>query len=227
MKKKLFLILMSSFCAFKLSAQSLVLDPAVLTTLWTTHSEQQKTLDDIKTEETNIRNWLLLIQNKMDQINELQEKTYNYLSTVNAVVKNGKDIIYASTIAQDIAKYQAQAMDYAANDPKLLVIAAKSEYELISRSADLFIYIYNIALQGGDSNLLDNKQRIDLCTHVVRELRTMRCLAYSVCRQMKTATRQGVLKTLNPGQFTYINNSKNTVDKIIKDLKYISKGGKY
>lgn len=208
-------------------AQTLVIDPAMLTTLVTTHNEQQSTLNSIKSEETNIRNYQILIQEKMRQINELQEKTYNYLSTVNAVVKNGKDIIYASTIAQDIAKYQSQALKYATGNPKLITVAAKTEYELISRSADLFIYIYDIALQGGEKNMLDNKQRLDLCTHVVNELRGMRGLAYSVCRQMKTAQRQGVLKSLAPGQFRYANNAKNKVNGILKDLKFISKGGKY
>ena len=105
----------------------------------------------------------------MSQIQSLQEKTYNYLSTVNAVVKNGKDIIYASTLARDIAKYQSEAAKYAVGDPKLLTIIAKTEYELISRSVDLMIYINNIALQGGEKNLMDNKQRIDLCIHVVNE----------------------------------------------------------
>ena len=91
----------------------------------------------------------------MSQIQSLQEKTYNYLSTVNAVVKNGKDIIYASTLARDIAKYQSEAAKYAVGDPKLLTIIAKTEYELISRSVDLMIYINNIALQGGGSEVRD------------------------------------------------------------------------
>ena len=137
----------------------------------------------------------------MNQIQSLQEKTYNYLSTVNAVVKNGKDIIYASTLARDIAKYQSEAAKYAVGDPKLLTIIAKTEYGLISRSVDLMIYINYIALKGGEKNLMDNKQRIDLCIHVANELRRMRGLAYAVCRQMKSAKRAGGLKTLVPGQF--------------------------
>ena len=44
-----------------------------------------------------------------------------------------KDIIYASTLARDIAKYQSEAAKYAVGDPKLLTIIAKTEYELISR----------------------------------------------------------------------------------------------
>lgn len=134
-------------------AQSIVIDPVMIGTLVYSHQEQQGVLKDIQSEETKIRNFQILIQQKMNQIQSLQEKTYNYLSTVNAVVKNGKDIIYASTLARDIAKYQSEAAKYAVGDPKLLTIIAKTEYELISRSVDLMIYINNIALQGGEKIL--------------------------------------------------------------------------
>ena len=161
----------------------------------------------------------------MSQIQSLQEKTYNYLSTVNAVVKNGKDIIYASTLARDIAKYQSEAAKYAVGDPKCGQRRYPHSASRRSRSVDLMIYINNIALQGGEKNLMDNKQRIDLCIHVVNELRRMRGLAYAVCRQMKSAKRAGVLKTLVPGQFKYVNSGKQKVDNILNGIKWISKGG--
>ena len=221
----LFFSLMLLLGNIKGLAQSIVIDPVMIGTLVYSHQEQQGVLKDIQSEETKIRNFQILIQQKMNQIQSLQEKTYNYLSTVNAVVKNGKDIIYASTLARDIAKYQSEAAKYAVGDPKLLTIIAKTEYELISRSVDLMIYINNIALQGGEKNLMDNKQRIDLCIHVVNELRRMRGLASAVCRQMKSAKRAGVLKTLVPGQFKYVNSGKQKVDNILNGIKWISKGG--
>lgn len=226
--RKTFFSLMFLFGSAGISvtnAQSLVVDPALAATLVLTHKEQQDVLKDISKRETEIRNFQLLISTKMAQLQQLQEKTYSYLSTVNAVVKNGKDIIYASQLAASIAKYQREAANYAADDPKLLLVIAKTEYELITRSADLFLYIYNISLQGGESNLLDNKQRIDLCIHVVDELRKMRAIAYSVCRQMKTAKRAGILKSLAPGQFRYVNTSKQKVERILNDVKFINRGG--
>lgn len=68
-------------------AQSIVIDPAMIGTLVYSHQAQQGVLKDIQSEETKIRNFQILIQQKMSQIQSLQEKTYNYLSTVNAVVK--------------------------------------------------------------------------------------------------------------------------------------------
>ncbi|MDL2297321.1 plasmid transfer protein [Bacteroidales bacterium OttesenSCG-928-B11] len=216
-------LLFTSFAAF--SQSTLVVDPALATTITVCHLEQQSVLKEIDESEKDIKKYQLLIGLQMEKIKSLQEKTYNYLSTVNAVVKNGKDIVYASQIAKDIAKYQKQAADMAASDPELLIVVAKTEYELISRSADLLLYIYNVALANGEKNLLDNKQRIDLCTHVVGELRRMRALAYAVTRQMKSAQRNGIIKTLNPGGFRYINNGRRTVNNILNNLEYIRNGG--
>ncbi len=223
--KKLFISLLLLWTGINAFSQTIVVDPTLVGTLVYSHREQQSVLNDIKDKENKIRNFQILIQQKMTEINKLQKKTYDYLSTVQGVVKNGKDIIYASTIAKDIANYQSQAVKLASGDPKLMTVIAKTEYELITRSVDLMLYINGVALQGGEKNLLDNKQRIDLCIHVVQSLREMRGLAYSVCRQIKTAKRNGVLSSLAPREFRYIKNSKSHVDHIIKDFKFMKKGG--
>ena len=44
-------------------------------------------------------------------------------------------------------------------------------------------------------------------------------------RAMKSAKRAGVLKTLVPGQFKYVNSGKQKVDNILNGIKWISKGG--
>lgn len=224
--KKIYLSLIFVFAVTLYGyAQVLVADPAMVTTLALCHNEQQNVFKNIDNSQKEIKSWQAAITLKMQQIQALQEKTYNYLSTVNSIVKNGKDIVYASQIAQDIGKYQNQAAQLAKGDPELLLVVAKTEYELISRSTDLLLYIYNVALASGEKNLLDNKQRIDLCTHVVGELRRMRALAYAVTRQLKSAKRNGIIKTLNPRGFRYVNNGKRRVDDILRNLNYIKKGG--
>ncbi len=216
-----------SFVALCAQAQQLVVDPALATTLVVTHTEQQSTLNDIKSSESAIRNYQILIQAKLMQIKDMQDKVYSYLSTAQSVVKNVKDIIYASQIARQIAEYQSKMFELAAGDPKLLIVAAKTEYELISRSADLFLYIYNFATAGGANNLLDNKQRIDLVIHVVEELKMMRGLAFAVNRQMRQAAREGIWKTMSPGSFRYVTNGQRTIDRLLRDINYIGNGGRY
>lgn len=208
-------------------SQTYVIDPALVGALTVTHLEQQEVLKDIHKEESNIRTFQLLVQDRMNKIRALQEKTYNYLSTVNAVVRNGKDIIYASTIVTDIRSYINKASALATKDAKLALIVAKTEYEFITRALDLILYINDVATKGGANNLLDNKQRIDLCIHVVNELREMRTLAYSIYRQMRYVQKDGVIKSIAPKEFRYAINTKQKADRILRDLKYISKRGRY
>ena len=159
----------------------------------------------------------------MVQIEYFHSKFYNSLKTVDAIIKNGKDIIYCTDIAKDIGEYQAQMVKIAVGDPELVTVAYKTEAELISRSVDVMIYINEIALKSGEKNLMDNKQRLELCMHVVNELRAMRALAYSVCRQMKTAKRNGVLQTLMPGMFKYKDNRPKIVEEVLDGFKFKTK----
>ena len=134
-------------------------------------------------------------------------------------IKTGKDIIYCTDIAADIGKYQKQMVELAVGDPALLLVSAKTELELVNRTADLTQYIYQVAIVGTDVNLMDNKQRIDLLKYVINELRNMRGIAYAVCRQMKTAKRNGVLQTLAPGVFKYKDNRSKLVDDLLQNYK--------
>lgn len=228
MKKIVFIALaFIAVTTHKANAQTYVIDPATISVLTVNHIMQQQVLNDIEDDEKSIRDYQLLIGVEMTRIQNLQEKVHDYLSTVNSVVRNGKDIIYASAIARDIYNYQDKAYEYARGDAKLLAVAAKTEYDLASRSADLMLYIYQFALVGGDHNLLDNKQRMDFCAHVVSELRKMRSISYKVCRQIRFARREGVLKALVPGQFRYVNNGKRKVEEILRNVKYIQNGGHY
>ena len=47
----------------------------------------------------------------------------------------------------------------------------------------------------------------------------MRGIAYAVCRQMKTAKRNGVLQTLAPGVFNYKDNRSKLVDDLLQNYK--------
>lgn len=225
MKYKLLFILfcISLFC----KSQSLVVDPALTTALSVQHYNENSAYNKIKDNQSEIKRYQVLIDAQLIQIKEIEKKTQKYLSTVNAVVKNGKDIIFASQIAKDISKYQSQAYELASGDPKLLTVCAKTEYALVSRSLDLLTYIYTLALKDGESNMLDNKQRTDMVIHVVKELRVMRGLAYAICRQIKAAKRDGIWRQLAPNQFRYAALTKRRVDKILNDAKWVSKGGKY
>ncbi|GAA4431436.1 hypothetical protein GCM10023188_18970 [Pontibacter saemangeumensis] len=223
MRKYLYLISAFTLGWSATQAQQLVFDPAVVSTLVVNHTAQQAALQDIKEKETEISATQQSITFKMGEIRRLEEKMYNSLKSVQAIVGQSKNIVYASTIAQDIGTYQGQMMDIAQGDPELLLIAAKTELELVNRTADLFTHIYQVAVIGTDVNLMTNADRLSLIRHVVDELRIMRGLSYSIVRKMRVAKHAGLVKTMNPLGLKYPDNSQAIINSLLEEYKTIKK----
>lgn len=219
MKKILFILVVASTLTQVAYSQKAVLDITCMETLIANHKVQHTSFSKVKENEAQISLIQKQISEKMVQIEFFQSKFYNSLKSVEAIIKTGKDIIYCTDIAADIGKYQKQMVELAVGDPALLLVSAKTELELVNRTADLTQYIYQVAIVGTDVNLMDNKQRIDLLKYVINELRNMRGIAYAVCRQMKTAKRNGVLQTLAPGVFKYKDNRSKLVDDLLQNYK--------
>jgi hypothetical protein len=219
MRKYLYLLSALTLDWTALQAQQLVFDPAVVSTLVVNHTAQQAALQDIKEKETEIAATQQSITFKMGEIRRLEEKMYNSLKSVQAIVGQSKNIVYASTIAQDIGTYQGQMMDIAQGDPELLLIAAKTELELVNRTSDLFTYIYQVAVIGTDVNLMTNADRLSLIRHVVDELRIMRGLSYSIVRKMRVARHAGLMKTTNPLGLKYPDNSGAIIKSLLDEYK--------
>ncbi|WP_460880890.1 hypothetical protein [Pontibacter rugosus] len=85
----------------------------MVSTLVVNHTAQQAALKDIKESEAKIFVVQQAIASKMVQIKELEEKMYNSLKSVQSIIGQSKNIVYASRIAQDIGTYQGQMMDIA------------------------------------------------------------------------------------------------------------------
>ena len=204
MKTKL-LISITVFLSLWLNVygQSMVMDPLMIATLRTISSNEQGAYDDIKGNQNQIQTYQILINSQLEKIKKIEDKTVTYLKTVNSVVRNSKDIVYASDIVSDVAEYQSRTMAIASQDPELLVIGLKTEYELVTRGLEVVQYIYNFALKDGEDNMLDNKQRTDMIRHVIDELRLMRGMSYSIYRQMKTAQRANIMNSIDVENFRY------------------------
>ena len=219
LKKLIILLLLFAFTYGNTNAQQLVFDPAVLSTLVINHEAQQRALVDIKEKETTIATAQTTIAAQMMVIRELKQKVYNSLSQVTTIVRDSRSIIYAIDIARDIGEYQAKMVETAAGDPKLTIVAVQAEAELITRTAALFTYIYTTAIIGGDINLMDNKQRLDIIRHVVNELRIMRGIAYGIYRRMAIAKRAGILRTMNPFKLNYPNSGAAIVSSLLEEIR--------
>jgi len=200
-------------------AQQLVFDPAVVSTLVVNHTAQQNALKDIKSNEAEIAAAQKVIAVQMSEIRALEQKMYNSLKQVSILITGARDIVYASRIAADIGTYQKEMVKIARDNPVLLAVAVQTEAALISRTADLMFYIYQFAIIGGDVNLMNNKDRMEIIQHVVRELRIMRGMAYGIVRKMRVARYAGVLRTLNPFGLHYPNNGDAIVRSLLEEIR--------
>lgn len=159
-----------------------------------------------------------VIASQMGVIHQIKDGIYRSMFEVSAVIKSGSNVVNAKRIIQDIARYQSDMIEYARGNPKLVLVAVKSEAALIDRTVSLGLYINENVLKGGDSNLLNAEQRMDILRHIIRELKIMRGIAYGVSRRMRLASRTGVLKVLNPFGLAYPNRDLQIVKTIVNDL---------
>jgi hypothetical protein len=196
----------------------IIFDVAAVEAIVENHAVQKAELGAIAHDYKEIASYNEEISVKIGQVYLSRNKLYLSLKNVEAIKSNGKDLETIQKIITDIGKYQSQMLDYAAGNPVLLAVAAKTELELINKTLTMLDYM-NTAITEEDTNLMDNAQRMNLLKTVIRDLRVMRSLAYSVCRQMKTAKRDGILKALAPELYGYPDDGSKIKDEILKNYK--------
>lgn len=217
MKNVILSVFITLCCLFSVDGQQIVFDPAVVSTLVSNHTAQQGVLKDIREQETRIASMQTAISIKMAEIQSLETKMHESLTRVDQVITQGRNVLYASTIAADIGRYQTQMVQLGAGDPELLVVALKGELELINRTADMFEYILQASL-GGDINMMNSAERINMIRYVVDNLRIMRGMAYSIVRKMRTAKYAGVWVSINPFNTKYIDNRVARAESLLRDF---------
>lgn len=218
MKKLLLITAVLIFSIGSVNSQTVVFDPAVVTALTLNHQVQNENLSQIKDNEGKIAATQALITTQMEAIKRVQEKMHNSLKTVQGVISSAKGIIRATEIVDDIVGYQSRMIDLAGQDPELGLVAARTEYMLVQRTADLMEYIY-VATAGTDMNLMNNADRLSLITHVVDELRIMRGMAYTIARKMQRAKYAGIFRYMIPRELRPAINTARLVDETLQDTK--------
>ncbi len=204
--------------AIPVRSQITVFDRKLVEAIAANHIATMSQLSPIQSNLEEVSATRKIIAEKIIAIQLLKQKYYEHMEIVADTIRDGKNIRHAYDIVQDIGKYQQEMVAYAQDNPALLVIAFDNEAALVSRSADLLTYIFDVAIKGGDENLMTGKQRIELIRHIIHELRIIRGIAYGVLRKMSIAARTGVLNSLNPYHLNYPDKDEFLVGKILEDF---------
>lgn len=168
---------------------------------------------------TNIEKNKKIALENLTLVDVIQQRVYQSLTTVDKSIRQGKAVIQATTIVNDIIKYQLETASYAKSDPALLLFAEKAEMNFKLRALDLILYINQTVMIEKSDVLINIGKRDQLLSHVIDELRVLRAFSYTASRQVYWASLDGVFKSLNPWQ-GYINNDKQKADEILTNFKY-------
>lgn len=199
--------------------QQLTIDPIMTGTVAIGGAQQNSRLDEMKDHQTKIQQYQALAVTQLGFINQWQKKMYDGLTTVAAVVRDSKNVLEATSIVNDIIKYQLDVANFAKGNPLLIIFAQKTEAEFKGKALNLVLYISTTALKGGKDMMMDAGQRAELINYIVTELRVIRGLAYTASRQMYWAKMDGIFRSLNPFA-GYINQDKQIADDILRNYKF-------
>ncbi|MCG8226382.1 hypothetical protein [Tenacibaculum finnmarkense] len=184
------------------------------------HISRHKDYEKIKNNElqkTGLQSALLSQQKKLSTITNKLKKRYN---SVQPLIYSVGRIPHILSIIKDCKNYQMKIAEKVINEPKLAIIAVKTEIEVLKRINRLYKWIYANAVITTEFNIMKNEERIQCINYVANELKALRGLLYGVDYRLKFAS-EGMF--LNEVLMAYDINSYlldfKEKEKIVKKLK--------
>ncbi|MDE3744041.1 hypothetical protein [Maribacter polysaccharolyticus] len=161
-------------------------DAAIVAAVSLGHYVENENLKKIRNHEAEISALQTVIAEETYAIKELEKKLYQSMATVQAFINDAQTIREITIAGEQIAEYQTRTAEIVADDPELLIIALRAEAYLVEQSANLLLEI-SFAVLGGDANLMNNKERMDLLHHILERMTHLRSLTYSLMKRLEMA----------------------------------------
>lgn len=218
--KFLFAGIVSSLTIRNVCAQTLTVDPAVSAAIATNAGVINGQMNTTNNKLDLIQKGQLAVSDQLIIVNDLQNKIYQGLSQVAAVINNITTVKEIAECGSDIAQDVEASVTLAKSDPVLLLFAEQGARDFKTRAATLAADVSAFVLKGG-TNMMDSGERGKLLNHIADEMRILRGIAYGMYRAMYWAKINGVFRSLNPwsvwqNQDTRIANDVLTRAKILK-----------
>ncbi|MDX3916995.1 MAG: hypothetical protein QHC79_25865 [Pseudosphingobacterium sp.] len=169
---------------------------------------------------TLIQRGQLALTGQLTIANDLQNKLYRGLSEVSAVLRSLLTVKDIATIGLDIVEDAQKAINYARDNPLLLLFAEQGAREFRNRATSLAAEVSSFVLSGGENNLMDSGERAKLLLHIRDELIIIRSLAFGMQRSMFYAKQRGLIASLNP-YAGFINIDRQIADDILRNANIL------
>jgi len=198
MKTILILLSLLPILLFKVAfAQEIVIDPLTSGAIAVNSSVINGQLNTTNNNLSAIQRGQLAVTGQLVIVNDLQNKIYNGLSQVAAIISNLTSVKEIASCGTDIVKDVGQAVSIARSNPALLLFAEEGAREFQTRAVTLSAEVSAFVLKGGN-NLMDAGERGKLLNHIQSEMQILRGIAYGMGRAMYWAKMRGIWASLNP-----------------------------
>lgn len=182
---------------------TLVVDYAAIEADVVYHEEQYTYLQKMKENEMSIATLQSAVAEKTAQIEQIQQQIHRSLRDVSRTIQQAHALENTYAKSRKIVNNLTDIVELVGTNPELLVIANKTERAVYIELTELFQYI-DMAILGGNVNLMNTADRSRLIAHVNMELSKINGLCFKIKRQMQSALRSGIMHEMLKEYFTQI-----------------------
>jgi hypothetical protein len=220
MQKNFYLVLLFFIAVQAVKAQEVVVDPTTSAAIAINAAVINGQLNTTNNNLNLIQKGQLAVTGQLVIVNDLQNKIYQGLSQVAAVINNLTTIKDIADCGTDIVTDVEQAVILAKSDPVLLLFAEQGAREFETRAVALGVEVGAFVTKGGANNLMDSGERGKLLNHIASELRVLRGIAYGMQRAMYWAKERGLWASLNPWA-EWQNQDVRIANDVLNNAKYL------
>ena len=202
-----------------LTAQVFNTDPALAFAVETAGLQEKKALDKIRAEQSKIRNLQTAVTVQLKKIEEVQKKTYEYLSNVSAAVQNAHDIKKCAELSLAIGNICKGVIDAVKQNPQGLIttaVATKQMGAITKEVVATYSYIAGIALN--KKTLLDAAERLQITWRVRTQLQNIYNRLYALMYNIQYYKFRHLPQLLSPEAYYNLVSRKQIAESVIRDF---------
>jgi hypothetical protein len=205
---------------YRSHAQTLTIDPAVSSAIAINASTINGQLNNTNNKLDLIQKGQLAVSGQLVIVNNLQNRIYQGLSQVAAVINNLTTVKEIAQCGVDIIGDVEESVRLAKSDPILLLFAERAARDFQTRATTIAAEVSTFVLRGGTNNLMDSGERGKLLNHIADEMRILRGIAYGMSRAMYWAKINGIFRSLNPWA-EWQNQDVRIANDVLTNAKYL------